>query len=134
MKKAETVNTVGTRKNSVARAVLREGTGIIRINGKSLNIISPAMARLKIEEPLILSGDISKKYNIDILVYGGGVISQAEAARLSIAKALVAKNAKLKEEFLRYDRTLLIADVRQREARKPNRHGNARGKAQKSYR
>jgi len=128
------INTVGMRKKSVARAVIKEGNGIIRINSKPLENIEPEMARMKIEEPLILSGDTSKKYNISVSVFGGGVISQAEAARLAIAKALVAKNAKLKDEFLKYDRTLLIADVRQREARKPNTHGNARGKVQKSYR
>jgi len=128
------VNTVGTRKKSVARAVIKDGNGMIRINSKPLASLMPDMARMKIEEPLIISGDISKKYDISVSVFGGGVVSQAEAARLAIAKALVARNAKLKDEFLRYDRTLLIADVRQREARKPNTHGNARGKTQKSYR
>ena len=130
----KTVNTVGTRKKSVARAVMKDGTGTIRVNSMLLMNIEPAMARMKMEEPLILAGDISKKYDIDVSIFGGGCNSQAEAARLAIAKALVAKNAKLREEFLRYDRTLLVADVRQRESRKPNRHGNARGKTQKSYR
>ena len=128
------VNTIGTRKKSVARAVLSDGNGIVRVNGKTVQNVTPSMVRMKMEEPLILSGEMSKKYDISISVHGGGMVSQADAVRLAIAKALVLKNVKLREEFLRYDRTLLIADVRQREARKPNRHGNERGKAQKSYR
>jgi small subunit ribosomal protein S9 len=130
----KTINTVGTRKKSVARAVISDGNGTIRINSRPLGTVEPALARMKIEEPVILAGEISRKCDIDVSVIGGGVTSQAEAARLAIAKALAAKNAKLREEFLRYDRTLLVADVRQRESRKPNRHGNARGKTQKSYR
>jgi len=125
---------VGTRKKSVARATIKEGKGIVRINKRLIENVTPQMAKLKIEEPLILAGDISKKYDININVHGGGIISQADAARLAVAKALVAANSKLKHEFLSYDRTLLIADVRQRESRKPNTHGNARGKTQKSYR
>ena len=128
------VITNGTRKKSVARAYLKDGTGIVRVNSRLLSNIEPMMSRLKMEEPLIIADEISKKYDIDVSVFGGGFNSQAEAARLAIARALLAKSAKLREEFLRYDRTLLVADVRQRESRKPNRHGNARGKAQKSYR
>lgn len=125
---------VGKRKKSVARAVIKEGRGVIRINKTLLENVEPKMARMKIEEPLILAGELPKKYDIKINVYGGGVISQAEATRLAVAKSLVAVNPKLKQTFLNYDRNLLIADVRQREARKPNTHGNARGKVQKSYR
>jgi len=128
------VITVGKRKKSVARAVMKEGKGIVRVNKKLLENVTPEMARLKIEEPLILSGDMAKKYDISINVFGGGMVSQADAARLAIAKALLSANSKLKQEFLDYDRTLLVADVRQRESRKPNTHGNARGKVQKSYR
>ena len=128
------VITNGTRKKSVARAYLKDGTGIVRVNSRLLSNIEPMMSRLKMEEPLIIADEISKKYDIDVSVFGGGFNSQAEAARLAIARALLAKSAKLREEFLRYDRTLLVADVRQRESRKPNRHGNARGKSQKSYR
>ena len=75
-------------------------------------------------------------FDIDIDVTGGGISSQAEASRLAIAKAMVeyGKGEKLKEIFLGYDRNLLVADVRRKEAAKPNRHGQARAKVQKSYR
>ena len=44
------------------------------------------------------------------------------------------KSTKLKEEFLEYDRNFLVSDVRYKETHKPNRHGKARSKVQKSYR
>ena len=125
---------VGTRKKSVARATISEGKGIVRVNKRLLDNIKPEMAKMKMQEPLLIAEDLAKKYDIHVNVFGGGVISQADAVRLAIAKALVATNSKLRQEFLVYDRTLLVADVRQRESRKPNTHGNARGKTQKSYR
>lgn len=130
------VNATGKRKKSVARAVLKPGSGLVRVNRTPLELVQPEMARLKLKEPLILASDVAEGVDIDVDVMGGGYNSQAEAGRLAIAKALVgyAKSDKLKEKFLSYDRTLLVADVRQRETRKPNTHGKARSKRQTSYR
>ena len=126
--------TSGRRKQSIARAVLSEGKGKITVNKMDLKAFAPELARLKITEPLMLAGDVISKVNIDILVRGGGVITQSDAARLAIARALVAYNGKLKEVFLEYDRHLLVADIRTREAGKPNHHGQARARTQTSYR
>jgi small subunit ribosomal protein S9 len=130
------VHASGKRKSAIARATLRPGKGSIKINKTPLDFYRPKVMRLKLREPLILAGDIVDKVNIDVNVNGGGINSQAEAARLAIAKVLVeyAKGSKLKEKFLEYDRNLLVADVRRKEAAKPNRHGQARAKRQKSYR
>ncbi len=127
------IHVSGSRKRSKARATLREGKGIIRINSRLLDTYQPSMARLKIMEPLIISGDTAKNVNIDINVFGGGWQSQAEASRLAIARALVAYDNKLKQEFLEYDRHLLVADVRRGESSKPN-DSKPRAKRQKSYR
>ena len=109
---------------------------MIRINSVPIDFIEPKMSRLKLREPLILAGDVADKVDIDVSVVGGGTTSQAEASRLAIAKALVnfTKSDKLKEVFLNYDRNLVVADVRRKEPAKPNRHGQARAKVQKSYR
>lgn len=130
------IHASGKRKTAIARATLKQGNGIIRINHIPIDFIEPKTSRLKLLEPLILSGDVANKVDIDINVAGGGVTAQAEASRLAIAKALVgfAKSDKLKEVFLNYDRNLLVADVRRKEPAKPNRHGQARAKVQKSYR
>ena len=130
------IHTSGKRKSAMCRAVVKQGTGIVRLNSVPIDLVEPRMSRLKLMEPLILAGDVAGKVNIDVSVIGGGISSQAEASRLAIAKALLVytKNDKLKEVFLNYDRNLLVADVRRKEPSKPNRHGQARSKVQKSYR
>ena len=126
--------TSGRRKQSIARAVLSDGNGKITVNKIDLKSYTPELAKLKIMEPLMLAGDVSNKINIDIVVKGGGFITQADAARLAVARALVAHNSKLKQTFLDYDRHLLVADIRVKEAGKPNHHGQARAGTQTSYR
>lgn len=130
------VHAVGTRKKAVARATLTPGNGVVRINSKRLEQVHPEMSRLRIMEPLLLAGEIASKVNISVNVNGGGAMGQTDAVRLAIGKALVefGGGERLKQRMLEYDRTLLVADVRQRETRKPNRHGNARAKVTKSYR
>lgn len=130
------VNTSGKRKTAIARATLREGKGNIRINSLSIDVYEPRLYRLKLREPLLLAKELMDKVDIDVNVQGGGISSQADASRLAIAKALYeySKSEKLKELFLKYDRSLLVADVRRKECSKPNRHGQARAKRQKSYR
>lgn len=131
---AKVIQTKGKRKRAVARATLREGKGRVRINKRLLDVVEPKLTRLKVREALLLADDIADKVDIDILVNGGGISSQADAARLAVAKALVKYNKKLEKVYLEYDRQLLVADVRRKETHKPNRHGKARARRQKSYR
>lgn len=134
MTTAKTIHTSGKRKRAVARATLKAGKGSVSINGKSLEVYTPAMSKMRIKEPIILAGDSAKNVNITVTSRGGGISSQADAIRLSIAKALAEHTPSLRETFLKYDRQLLVADVRRKESSKPNRHGQARAKTQKSYR
>lgn len=127
------IHTSGKRKRATARATLRPGKGRVRVNNQAIDIVEPQLARLKIQEPLILAEDISG-IDVDVDVNGGGFMSQAEAARLAIARALVKYNKKLEKVFLNYDRHLLVADIRRKESSKPNCRGQARAKKQKSYR
>jgi small subunit ribosomal protein S9 len=128
------IHVSGSRKTAVARATLTPGAGIVRVNSQLLQTYEPSMSRLKIQEPLIIAGDKSKTVNIDVNVHGGGISSQAEAARLVVARALAKYDNNLHKAFLDYDRALLVADVRYKETHKPNCHGKARAKRQKSYR
>jgi len=131
--KMKTINTSGKRKTAIARAVLRPGKGIIRINSRLLDVYEPYFCKLKIMEPLILAGSIAKKIDIDVNVIGGGQMSQAESSKLAIGKALAEFQPSLKKVFLNYDRTLLVADIRHKEQYKPN-DSKARRARQKSYR
>ncbi|MEM4267656.1 MAG: 30S ribosomal protein S9 [Candidatus Woesearchaeota archaeon] len=125
----------GKRKTSIAMATLRQGTGKVYINNILLDNFEPSVARLRLREPLLLAEGIADKVDIFVKVKGGGIMSQSDAARLAIARALVeySKSSALKNAFLKYDRHLLVADIRRKEMRKPN-DSKARAKRQKSYR
>ncbi len=129
------VNTSGKRKTAIARAVVKEGTGKVTINKIPLDIYSPVLAKLKIEEPLGLVPEKAAAVDIAVLVNGGGVMGQATAARTAIARGLVDyyKDEELEAVFRAYDRTLIINDDRRKLPKNPLGSG-ARAKKQKSYR
>ncbi|MBW2990842.1 30S ribosomal protein S9 [Candidatus Woesearchaeota archaeon] len=130
----KTITARGKRKRAVARASLKPGKGAVIINNTELDNYEPKIYRLRIREPLLLAGEIANQIDIKVNVHGGGISSQSDASRLAIAKALAEYSPRLKKVFLDYDRQLLVADVRRKEVSKPGRHGQARGRRQKSYR
>ncbi|MBR9681199.1 MAG: 30S ribosomal protein S9 [Candidatus Altiarchaeota archaeon] len=130
----EQISTVGKRKIAVARATLVPGTGNLTINSKPLEIWGPKYLCDRIREPLFLSGDLWKKADIKINVRSGGSSAQADAVRTAVGKALAEFGGeKIKKTFLEYDRTLLVADMRQGEPWKPGR-SKPRAAAQKGKR
>jgi small subunit ribosomal protein S9 len=135
-KQTKVIHVSGKRKKSVARATVKKGTGIVKINKKPLAIYSTELSRLRVKEPLLLAEGVATEVDISVNVFGGGWSSQTEAVRLSIAKALVeyTKSAELKKKYLDYDRHLLVADTRYKEAKKPGTHSHARSKRQLSFR
>jgi small subunit ribosomal protein S9 len=110
------------------------GTGLVRINGRTLDTFEPKLAMLRIKEPLLLVGDIASKVHIEVKVSGGGVMSQVDAVRQAMGKALSEFGGeKIRRQLLDYDRAFLVADTRYKETCKPN-DSKARAKRQKSYR
>lgn len=131
------VISTGKRKTSIARAVIKPGEGRVWINGIPLEIYPVEMPREKIAEPLVLIGDLAKNIDIKVNVKGGGIISQADACRVAIARGLIEYFSEHREELLKifreYDRHLLSGDPRQTEPEKWGRY-SARRRWQKSYR
>ena len=126
----------GKRKRAIAKAVITEGSGKIKINNKNYEHLQ-IFDKLRIDEPLRISESILGKINFDveILVHGGGEKGQVEAARLALAKAILkfSNSEELEKAFLEYDRNLLVADVRRKETCKPG-DSKARAKRQSSKR
>lgn len=126
----------GKRKTAIARATIREGTGRIVINKTPLELLEPLLARQIIQEPLLIATDeISQKVDIRVNVRGGGIIGQAQASSVAIARGLVdfTKNADLRGRYIEYDRSLIAGDSRRKEKKKFGGPG-ARARKQKSYR
>jgi len=125
----------GKRKTAVARARVSKGKGSLIINNQDFDkYFTNEFSLLKAKEPLLISG-LDGKYDIKINIIGGGISSQVDAVRQSIARALVEITGSddLKKQFLDYDRSLIVADTRFKEMKKPN-NSHARAKRQKSYR
>jgi len=126
----------GKRKTALAKATIVEGSGKIMINRTPYENLD-FFKKLVIDEPIEIAKKVLGGVNFDIIVNvkGGGSESRIEASRLAIARAILSftKSEALKKEFVKYDKNLLIADTRRKEAYKPG-DSKARKKRQKSFR
>ena len=141
-KKPKTVETSGKRKTAIARATVSKGAGRVRVNHKPIHIMEPALARRKALEPVQIAEAMNRLADVDIAVNveGGGQMGQEDAIRTAIARGLVHYNGgaegideELRDEYLRFDRSLLVNDPRRKEPKHHMGRG-ARKKWQKSYR
>lgn len=125
----------GSRKEARASAAIMPGTGKIRVNNVPVEILTPTVARRRVLTPLVLSGDLRDKIDIDVRVAGGGFMGQAEAAAMAISRALVdwTRGQELRKRIAEYDVHLLSGDARRSETKKFGGPG-ARRRKQKSYR
>lgn len=126
----------GKRKTAIARAEIKEGEGKITINKRDYLHLH-RFDVLRIKEPILIAERVLGKINFDVIisVKGGGEKGQIDAARLALARAIVkfSESPELEKQLLEYDRTLLVADVRRKEANKPG-DSKARAKRQSSFR
>ena len=76
-------------KTAVARAYLSSGKGEIKVNNRDFKEYFPSeVLQIIVKQPLVTT-EQNDNFNISINVFGGGLSGQAEAIRLSIARALV---------------------------------------------
>jgi small subunit ribosomal protein S9 len=86
------INAVGRRKTSVARVILKAGSGTIVVNKKPFEKYFPQeIYRANITKPFGIT-ETAGKYDVSVTVEGGGMAGQAGAVRLGIARALVSVN------------------------------------------
>lgn len=127
----------GKRKTAVSKVRVKSGTGKVFYNHlphTELNLFH----KLALSEPLRIYEQVlgePLKYDFFLTTSGGGREAQIEASRLAIAKMLILITGSevLKKAYVKYDRNMVVADVRRKEARKPG-DSKARSKRQKSYR
>jgi len=133
--KAKTTVAVGKKKSATARVTIKKGKGIIRINSIPLGQWGSPYERDIITGPFAAVSDTLKDLDVLVTTSGGGVVSQAAAVRVAIARGLVnrTKDAEIRKILLAYDNKIIAGDARQRETYKPGRSA-PRAKRQKSYR
>ena len=84
----ETTNAIGRRKCAVARVYIKEGTGVITVNGRDFKEYFPTEI---LQNTVLQAFEISStvgSYDITANLNGGGITGQAGALRLGIARVL----------------------------------------------
>jgi len=138
-----------TRKTASAHVYITKGNGKVKINNVPVEMLPQETAREVILAPLEISGELRDKIDISIRVRGGGIMGQANAISVAIARALIGwtKSKKepkdhpfpkstredLRQRIVDFDKYLISGDARRKEPKKFGGPG-ARRRKQKSYR
>ena len=84
----EITNALGRRKCAVARVYIKEGTGVILVNGRDYKEYFPtAILQNTVLQAFEISATVGT-FDVTANLHGGGVKGQAEALRLGISRAL----------------------------------------------
>lgn len=115
-KKKVTYVGTGRRKQSVARVFMTPGTGVVTVNGRTLEEYLPqATLRMVVNSPLVLT-ETKEQFDIKINVAGGGYTGQAGAMRHGIARALLEASADYRPALKKAG--FLTRDSREKERKK----------------
>ena len=89
----------GRRKTRSARVYLKPGKGKVTINGKeSDSYLTRLQSRMVIMQPIELLGQAGK-FDLRVMVAGGGESGQAGAIRHGVTRALILFNPEFKGEL-----------------------------------
>lgn len=122
---AEQFYGTGRRKNAIAKVWLREGTGNIVVNGRTLHeYLSRATLEVWASSPLAVSG-MADRFDVKVTCLGGGNSGQAGALRHGLARALVQYDEALRK--LLRSHGMLTRDPRVKERKKYGRKRARRG-------
>jgi len=107
---------VGRRKTSVARVIVKPGSGEVKINDKKLELYFPIDTLMSdVLLPFVVT-ETTGKYDVIANVDGGGPTGQAGAVKLGISRALVEINSDFRPKLREHD--LLTRDSRMVERKK----------------
>jgi small subunit ribosomal protein S9 len=111
----------GRRKTAIARVYMSPGAGKLLLNRRPLEEYVPSEAlRMELQQPLVATETVGK-FDILILLRGGGLHGQVGAARLGIARALLAFNPELRPQLRKGG--FLTRDSRVKERKKYGQKG-----------
>lgn len=114
--KAKYYAATGRRKSAVCKVRLMEGSGKIIVNQKDYKEYFPGEVwQSTVISPLVLTGR-AKSLDVSIITRGGGVNSQAEAARHGISRALEKLDNELRSSLKKAG--FLTRDPREKERKK----------------
>jgi small subunit ribosomal protein S9 len=120
--------TTGRRKEAVARARLRPGTGVHTINGRGFEAyFTTAVQRMIVSEALRVT-NTEESYDVDATIHGGGISGQAGALRMAIARSLVELDPECRAALKKAG--LLTRDPRKKESKK---YGLVKARKAKQY-
>uniref|UniRef100_A0A8C6W615 Small ribosomal subunit protein uS9 n=1 Tax=Nannospalax galili TaxID=1026970 RepID=A0A8C6W615_NANGA len=131
----QSVQVFRCKKIATAGAHCKRGSGLIKVNGRPLEMIEPRTLQYKLLEPILLLGK-------EVHVKGGGLVAQICVIQQSTFKALEtyyqkyvdeASKKEIKDILIKYDWTLLVADPLRCESKTFGGLG-ACARYQKSYR
>lgn len=121
MTATQTHNATGRRKTAVAHVWLTEGTGRITINSRNFEDYLPtAELQNAILAPFQQTALVNK-FDLNVVVKGGGIHGQAIAIRHAISRALTSVDAELRKTIKPLG--FLTRDPRMKERKKPGRPG-----------
>ena len=108
---------VGRRKTSTARVRLMTGEGAVVCNQKQGTEYFTRPGDIdRVLAPLEAAG-LTGKYNVSIMVKGGGITGQVGASQLGVARALLKIDAELRPSMRKGN--FLTRDPREKELKKP---------------
>ena len=115
------IATTGRRKRAVARIQVVPGQGKVEVNGRDFEdyFTTPAMKTLALQP--LHTVDSAKKFDVKVKAHGGGLVGQAGALSLALARALIVADPALRPTLKKPG--LLRRDPRKKERKKPGQPG-----------
>ena len=108
--------TTGRRKEAIARARLRPGTGVVTVNGRPFDTYFTTPAhRMQASEPLRVA-EVEERFDVDATITGGGVSGQAGAMRMALARSIAETEPETRATLKKAG--LLTRDARKKESKK----------------
>lgn len=116
-----TISATGRRKSAVASVNLTPGKGAVEINGRDIDEYFVTSEQKSVALLPLLTADQSKKFDLKVRAHGGGLMGQAGAISLAVARALIQVDPALRTTLKKPG--LLRRDPRMKERKKSGQPG-----------